>query len=49
MGREVLEGGTMCIPISGSCSCMAETNKHYKAIILQLKIDIFLKITLKMN
>ena len=41
MGRDVQEGGTRCIPKAGSCSCMAETNKHYKAIILQLKI-IFL-------
>ena len=41
MGRDVQEGGTRCIPKADSCSCMAETNKHYKAIILQLKI-IFL-------
>ena len=49
MGREVQEGGTSYIPTVGSCSCMAETNKHCKAIIFQLQINNFLKITLKMN
>ena len=31
-------GGDICILIADSCCCTAETNKHYKAIILQLKI-----------
>ena len=25
-GREVLEGGDICIPMADSCWCMAETN-----------------------
>ena len=37
-GREVQEGGNICIPMADSC-CMTET-KHCKAIILQLKIKI---------
>ena len=25
-GREVQEGGDICIPVADSCGCMAETN-----------------------
>ena len=38
-GREVQEGGDICIPMADSCCCMAETIQHCKAIILQLKIN----------
>ena len=30
-------GRDICILIADSCCCTAETNKHYKTIILQLK------------
>ena len=40
-GREVQEGGDICIPVADSCGCMAETNTIKEAIILQLKIDFF--------
>ena len=36
-GRKVRDGGDMCILIADSCCCMAEANKHCKAIIFQLK------------
>ena len=29
--------GDICILIADSCCCTAETNKHYKTIILQFK------------
>ena len=37
-GREVLEGGDICIPMADSCWCMTEPTQYYKAIILQLKL-----------
>ena len=42
-GREVQEGGNMWIPMTDSRCCMAETNTARTAIILQLKINTFLK------
>ena len=33
----IQEGGDMYIVTADSCCCTAETNQHYKAIILQLK------------
>ena len=38
-GREILEGGAICIPTADSSCCMAGTNTIVKAIILQLKND----------
>ena len=46
-GREVQEGGDMCILMADSHCCMAETNKQWKAIIFQLKINS--KISLKVQ
>ena len=37
-GREVQEGGDICIPMADSCWYTAETNTCCKAIILRLKI-----------
>ena len=42
-GREVQEGGDICIPMANSCWYMAETTQCYKAIIFQLKINKFIK------
>ena len=42
-GREVHEGGDICTPMADPCWCMAETTQYCKAIILQLKINNFLK------
>ena len=39
----VQEGGDICIPMANSSWCMAETNKYCKAIIVQLKINIWLE------
>ena len=36
-GREVQEGGDICIPMADSCCSLTETTKFCKAIILQLK------------
>ena len=38
-GREVQEGGDICILMVDSHSYMAETTQHCKAIIFQLKIN----------
>jgi len=37
-GREVQEGGAICILRADSCYCMEKSTQHCKAIILQLKI-----------
>ena len=39
----VQEGREICIPMADLCWCMAETKQYYKAIVLQLKINKFLK------
>ena len=36
-------GGDICMLMADSHCCITETNKHYKAIILQLKIKKNLK------
>ena len=36
-GREVPEGGDICLPMNDSCWCMAEINQHCKATIFQCK------------
>ena len=38
--REAQEGGDTCILTADSHCCMEETNTHWKAIILQLKIKV---------
>ena len=38
-GREVQEGGAICILRAGSCYYMEKRTQHCKAIILQLKIN----------
>ena len=38
-GREIQEGGGICIPTSDPCCCMAETNTIFKVIIFQLKTN----------
>ena len=38
-GREVEEGGNTCKPLTDSHCCLAETNKTFKATILQLKAE----------
>ena len=42
-GREVQEGGDLCIPMADSCWYMQKPTQHYKAVILQLKINKFFK------
>ena len=42
-GREAQEGGDICIIMAELLCCMAEPTQHCKAIILQLKINKFLK------
>jgi len=39
-GREAQAGGDICILTADTHCCMAETNTHYKAIVLQLKINL---------
>ena len=39
-GREVQEGVDICILTADSPCCMAETNTHCKAIILQLTVNL---------
>ena len=39
-GREVHEGGDIRIPVADSHCCMAEASMNFKAIILQLKINL---------
>ena len=36
-GREVQEGGHICMPMADSCGCLIENTQFCKAIILQLK------------
>ena len=36
-GREIQEGGDICILMADSCCHMAEPTQHCKAIILQIK------------
>ena len=42
-GREIQEGGAICIPMAVSCWCMAEINTYCEAIFPQLKINKFIK------
>ena len=42
-GREVQEGGDICIPMADSCCYMQKPTQYYKAVILQLKINKFFK------
>ena len=37
-GKEVQDGGDICIPMADSCGCLTKT-QYCKAIILQLKIN----------
>ena len=41
MGREVQEGGAICIPMADSCWYLTESSK--KAILLQLKKQLIKK------
>ena len=36
-GKEVQDGGDICIPMADSCGGLTENNKFCKAIILQVK------------
>ena len=40
-GREIQEGGDICIPMANSYQCLAEMTQYCKAMILQLKINKF--------
>ena len=42
-GREVPEGGDICVFVADSHCYTAEAAQHSKAIILQLRTKIFLK------
>ena len=33
-GKEIQDGGDICIPMAGSCCCMAELIQHCKTSIL---------------
>ena len=48
-GREVQEGGDICMHMANSCRCMQEPTQYCKAVILQLKINKKQKQTNKKN
>ena len=42
-GQEVQEGGGICIPMTDSCQCMAETNTILESNYPSIKIKFFSK------